>query len=251
LKTLKTAQTRESKGKNTYKRILDVAKKLYRQVGFQKTTIADISSELQMSPANVYRFFAAKAKINEAICEELLANITTEAARIAQSAGTASQRLRNLIRSVENSHQRRFLTDRKLHELIDAAAAEDWDILRRHTKCLSEISAQIIAGGMDSGEFPRGDASLAARLVTTACIWFCHPGLIAEYDQERDPTLDEMIRFCLGALQAGNVRSPQLSTYLSYGRGLAENCSELSPIALPTRKQEINQIGNSVELGRE
>jgi len=32
----------------------------FRQIGFQKTTVADIARELHMSPANVYRYFAAK-----------------------------------------------------------------------------------------------------------------------------------------------------------------------------------------------
>jgi Bacterial regulatory proteins, tetR family len=44
----------------------DDAERLFRQIGFQKTTVADIARELHMSPANVYRFFAAKSEINEA-----------------------------------------------------------------------------------------------------------------------------------------------------------------------------------------
>ena len=56
------------KEKDTRRLIIEAAERLFRQIGFQKTTVADIARELHMSPANVYRFFAAKSEINEAVC---------------------------------------------------------------------------------------------------------------------------------------------------------------------------------------
>ena len=47
--------------------IIEAAERLYRKYGFQKTTVADIARELHMSPANVFRFFASKSEINEAV----------------------------------------------------------------------------------------------------------------------------------------------------------------------------------------
>ena len=79
---------RESKKKDTHKLIVEVADRLFRQIGFEKTTVADIARELSMSPANVYRFFAAKSEINEAVCMDLLGKIEAEAEKIAASRGT-------------------------------------------------------------------------------------------------------------------------------------------------------------------
>ena len=90
--------------------------------------------------------------------------------------------------------------DRKLHDLIDAAISENWAIMRRHNERMAAILEQIIASGMASGEFPLGDATLAARLVNTACIRFSHPRLIVEFEEELEPTLDQMIGFCLASL---------------------------------------------------
>jgi hypothetical protein len=53
---------------------------------------------------------------------------------------------------------------------------------------------------MAEGEFHPGDAALAARLVNTACIRFRHPRLMAEYEQEPEPVLDQMVDFCIAAL---------------------------------------------------
>lgn len=191
---------RDSKEKDTHKLIIEVAERLFRQIGFQKTTVADIARELRMSPANVYRFFTAKSEINEAVCMDLLGKIEAEAEKIATSRGSAAQKIRNLIETVEKTHRRQYISDRKLHDLIEAAISENWAIMRRHSERMTALLEQIIAGGMAAGEFPSGDAALAALLVNTACIRFCHPRLIVEYEQETEPTLEQMIGFCLAAL---------------------------------------------------
>jgi hypothetical protein len=105
-----------------------------------------------------------------------------------------------LIGSVEKTHHKQYMFDRKLHDLIDAAISEKWAIMRRHNERMAAILEQIIASGMASGEFPLGDATLAARLVNTACLRFSHPHLIVEFEQDPEPTLDQMIGFCLTAL---------------------------------------------------
>ena len=191
---------KESKEKDTSKLIVDAAERLFRQIGFQKTTVADIARELHMSPANVYRYFAAKSEINEAVCMDLLGGIEAEAEKIAASHSTATQRIRNLIGFVEKTHHKQYKFDRKLHDLIDAAISENWAIMRRHNERMATILEQIIASGMASGEFPQGDATLATRLVNLACLRFSHPRLIVEFEQELEPTLDQTIGFCLAAL---------------------------------------------------
>jgi AcrR family transcriptional regulator len=56
-------------------RILDVAEERFRRVGYHKTSVADIASELGMSPANVYRFFSSRDAINEAICRRVVKEV--------------------------------------------------------------------------------------------------------------------------------------------------------------------------------
>jgi AcrR family transcriptional regulator len=52
-------------------RIVQAAIRLHRQIGFKKTTVADIARGASMSPANVYRFFASKQAIEEAVVADL------------------------------------------------------------------------------------------------------------------------------------------------------------------------------------
>ena len=64
--------TREAE---TRARIVATAERLFREIGFQKTTVADIARELRMSPANVYRFFGSKADIHIAVARQLMGEV--------------------------------------------------------------------------------------------------------------------------------------------------------------------------------
>ena len=62
-----TSAPRGARADATRAAIVEAAERLFRTLGYQKTTVADIARALRMSPANVYRFFPSKAAINEAI----------------------------------------------------------------------------------------------------------------------------------------------------------------------------------------
>ncbi len=160
---------------NMHSNIIEVAERLFRRVGFQKTTISDIARELQMSPANVYRFFGAKAEINEAVACRMLREIEGFVADIGKQQGPAGEKLRGVIALIEKLNAQRSVSDRKLHELFVTAYDENWPIMRGHFDMLDKTLAQIIGQGMDTGEFRTGDAELAATLVRSAVIRFCHP----------------------------------------------------------------------------
>ena len=188
-------------GPDTQFRIVEVATRLFRQIGFQKTTVADIARELQMSPANVYRFFSAKSEINEAVARRLLSESEADVAEIARRAGEAGPLLRASILAIEKQNANRFLESRKLHELVEAAFTENWPVAREHAQKLNDSLAEIISRGNESGEFHFEDCGLAAILVRTACLRFCHPRVMIECAQDPEPTIDQMIDFCLLALR--------------------------------------------------
>ena len=68
-------------------RIVATAERLFRLMGFQKTTVADIARELGMSPANVYRFFSAKSEINAAVARLLTGEVEAVVDAIADGPG--------------------------------------------------------------------------------------------------------------------------------------------------------------------
>src|SRR6478736_184224 len=61
--------------RDTKQIIVDTAERFFRDIGYQKTTVADIAKSLRMSPANVYRFFDSKKSINEAVAERYMGEL--------------------------------------------------------------------------------------------------------------------------------------------------------------------------------
>jgi len=184
-------------------KIIATAERLFREIGFQKTTVADIARELRMSPANVYRFFSAKSEINAAVARQLMSEVEQAAQDIARGPGSAAERLRALILSNEAMNAERYVADRKLHDMVEAALVENWPIISEHIDRIDAAIEEIIRSGMDSGEFVKGDAPLAARVVHTACIRYCHPRLMVECADRPIPTSAQMVEFCIAALRGG------------------------------------------------
>jgi len=185
------------------KRIIATAERLFREIGFQKTTVADIARDLRMSPANVYRYFSAKSEINAAVARHLMSEVEQAAQSIAHGCGSAEQRLRALILSNESMNAERYVADRKIHDMVEAALEENWPIISDHIDRIDAAIEAVIRSGMESGEFAKGDAQLAARLVHAACLRYCHPRLMVECADRPIPTSAQMVEFCIAALRAG------------------------------------------------
>jgi AcrR family transcriptional regulator len=186
---------------DTRERILVVAERLFRQIGYQKTTVADIAKELRMSPANVYRFFDSKKSIHEGVCRTLMGEVEDAAARIMQRPGSASERLREMIKTIHGMNSERYVGDSKLHEMVEVAMQESWDVCVAHMKLITETIGGVIAQGAASGEFDVADVGLAAFCTCHAMIGYFHPQMIAQMMNKPGPTIDEMIDFVLASLK--------------------------------------------------
>jgi AcrR family transcriptional regulator len=189
--------------RETRARIVATAERLFRLMGFQKTTVADIARELRMSPANIYRFFGAKSQINAAVARLLMGEVETAIDAVADGPGSAAERLARLVETNETMNRERYIGDRKLHDMVEAAMAENWPIIADHIAHVDAALERVVASGMAAGEFAGGDARLAARLVHAACVRFCHPRLMVECADEPGPSREAMVAFCLAALRAG------------------------------------------------
>jgi AcrR family transcriptional regulator len=186
---------------DTRERILVVAERLFRQIGYQKTTVADIAKELRMSPANVYRFFDSKKSIHEGVCRILMGEVEDAAAAIMQKPGSASERLREMIKTVHRMNSERYVGDSKLHEMVEIAMQESWDVCVAHMKLVTETIGGVIAQGVASGEFEETDVGLAAFCTCHAMIGYFHPQMIAQMMNKPGPTIDQMIDFVLASLK--------------------------------------------------
>ncbi len=185
---------------DTRERILVVAERLFREIGYQKTTVADIAKVLRMSPANVYRFFDSKKAIHEGVARALMGEVEDAAQTIATGPGPAASRLRELVTSIHRMNRERYVGDSKLHEMVEIAMEESWEVCVAHMQRLTETIGAVIAEGAASGEFDAPDVPLAAMCTCTAMMRFFHPQMIAQGANKPGPSLDQMVDFILAGL---------------------------------------------------
>jgi AcrR family transcriptional regulator len=185
---------------DTRERILVVAERLFREIGYQKTTVADIAKVLRMSPANVYRFFDSKKAIHEGVARALMAGVEDAALAIANRRGSAASRLRELMTTIHRMNSERYVVDSKLHEMVEIAMEESWEVCVAHMERITETIARVIAEGAASGEFEAPDVPLAAMCSCTAMMRFFHPQMIAQGVNKPGPSLDQMVDFILAGL---------------------------------------------------
>ncbi|MDF0520949.1 TetR/AcrR family transcriptional regulator [Bradyrhizobium yuanmingense] len=185
---------------DTRDRILEVAERLFRQIGYQKTTVGDIAKELRMSPANVYRFFESKKAIHQAVARSLMGEVELEAQRVVARPGPVKERFRELLTTINRMNTERYVGDNKLHEMVAIAMEEDWDVCVAHMECIAGVIGQMIAQGVASGEFEAPDLQLASLCACSAMIRFFHPQMIAQCATKPGPTIDQMIDFVIAGL---------------------------------------------------
>ncbi|SEN39850.1 TetR/AcrR family transcriptional regulator [Bradyrhizobium sp. OK095] len=185
---------------DTRDRILEVAERLFRVIGYQKTTVGDIAKELRMSPANVYRFFESKKAIHQSVARGLMGEVELEAQRIVARPGPVLPRFRELLTTIHRMNTERYVGDNKLHEMVEIAMQEDWEVCVAHMELITTAIGQMIAQGTASGEFEAPDLQLASMCVCTAMMRFFHPQMIAQCATKPGPTIDQMIDFVIAGL---------------------------------------------------
>jgi AcrR family transcriptional regulator len=187
----------------TRARIVTEAERLFRHYGYSKTTVADIADACAMSSANVYRFFASKSAINEAICGAIISNFEVRLRKAASADAPASKRLTELIELLARNTADMLSHEKKVHEMVVVAMEENWGAIERHLDFIETLIASIVASGIESGEFRRQDPKQAARCVHFALVGLKHPVVAAQCGADPDtPTPSEMAAFILSALKA-------------------------------------------------
>jgi AcrR family transcriptional regulator len=161
-------------------RILVVAEEHFRRIGYGKTAVADIAGALNMSPANIYRFFPSKSAINDAICAKIMRDVSEMAHEIAAQPEPASARLQTLILALHRHNKTRLTDEHRLFDMVEAAMEENWPAIEAHCEDMIGIIARIIQDGVTAGEFRAVDAAEFAETAFEAANKVIHPTMIAQ-----------------------------------------------------------------------
>lgn len=203
-KTAAPEAAADGKGQETRERILQAAADLLRRHGPAKTTVVDVARALDMSHANVYRHFASKTELHDAVADRWLKAISGPLQKIAQGNGRASKRLEQWVLALAAAKQRKVLDDPELFATYHAVAIAARGVAEAHVAELHDQVAAIIRDGVEQGEFKVADPDAAAGAVLNATTRFHHPHHVRESAGRLDQAqIRTMLKLVLAGLKSG------------------------------------------------
>jgi len=183
--------------------ILDEADRLFTDIGYDKTTVADIAKACGFSSANVHRVFGTKAAINQATADRKLQGKLELAQKEVDRQSTACAKLEMFVRTLNHLTETTFTEHKRVHHMVACAIDERWEEVQRYRLGLLDMARQIIAEGVASGEFNVDDVDAAARCFHISAIRYFHPLIVADMDDQPDDSqLNTWLAFTFRALGA-------------------------------------------------
>ena len=187
-------------------RILDVAEDVLRRYGPAKATVIDVARVLEVSHGSIYRHFASKAALRDAVVARWLHRVSTPLAAIAaEKEEPAVEQLYRWLERLIALKREKVFDDPELFATYHAIAQESRAVVQAHIDELLGQLTQIIESGISSGTFKVTDSRQAAKAVFNATIRFHHPAHAAEW---RHPEINTDFALVWDLVLAGLVGKP-------------------------------------------
>lgn len=180
--------------------ILAATEEILRRHGPAKATVVDVARALGVSHAAVYKHFASKQALREAVTRRWLDQNRDALAAVATDATVPPvPRLRAWLHAVLELKQAKVRDDPELFAAYGILAAAHSEVATDHVADLRSQLSGILAAGADDGTFRIDDLDRTTRAVFTATAKFNHrahaaeweaPGIGAELDTVCDLLLD-------------------------------------------------------------
>lgn len=160
--------------------ILDAAEGVLRRYGPAKASVLDVARALEVSHGSIYRHFASKAALWEAVTERWLGRIQVPLDAALVGGGPAVERLGRWLYALAASTQGLAHADPELFATL-VEVARTSRVVAAHEDRLATQLTDLVQDGMNAGELAPGDPVTTARAVLHASARFHHPALAAEW----------------------------------------------------------------------
>lgn len=185
----------------TPEEILVTAEDVLRRYGPGKATVVDVARALGVSHGSVYRHFASKADLRDAVAERWLKRIVEPLEKIAAQSGSASQRLEAWLRLLVKSKHSRALDDPELFATYITLVNDAREVIQAHIGSLVGQLSRIITDGVKQGEFHVEDANKTAKAVFDATTRFHNPIHAQEWsDSGNKAAFENVLQLLMRAL---------------------------------------------------
>ncbi|MFK4103965.1 TetR family transcriptional regulator [Streptomyces sp. NPDC019531] len=194
----------------TAERILEATEEVLRRHGPAKATVVDVARALGVSHGSVYRHFATKAALREAVTKRWLDRTTGALAAITEADRDPESRLRDWFAALFEAKRRKAGDDPELFAMYQVLAGESGELVRAHLADLDGQLARIIRDGTATGTLTATDPSTTARALFQATSCFHDPAYASQWEEpgveeQFEAVMDLLLR---GLRTGGAVPSP-------------------------------------------
>lgn len=190
---------------DTREKILQAAMDRISHYGYAKTTMSEIAKDCCMSAGNIYRFFASKIDIAEAMARKFNQKIFDQYSSIARKDISASDRLREFFRFELNHTYEAIEADAKILEVAQVLK-EERPLHFNETLAQERVYiVQILESGIEAGEFrPLDHPEETAEFLQSALMKFRFPQLFSMLTLDKlHRELDGVLDLLLASLSPG------------------------------------------------
>ena len=168
---------------STLQRILNAAIAEISAHSSERTTVVSIAQSAGMTHANVYRHFASKTALFDAISQGWLKPLEAQLGEIADSPDPARDKLERLITALFRAYRDRLDTAPRLFDLFVDAFKENRAPARQHRARIRILLDRIFDEGLSTGSLAIKSREKAMILVFDTLYRFLQPEAI-RLDQE-------------------------------------------------------------------
>ncbi len=194
----------------TAEAILAATEEVLRRYGPAKATVVDVAKALGVSHGSVYRHFATKDALREAVTMRWLAAIHEEMTPAFDQGLTAAEVLRDWLHRLFDKKRQSHAEDLELfttfRTLVDES--ENNGVVAYHLEHLVGQLARIISAGVETREFVTDDVGRTAQAVWNATQMFHHPAHAQEWGNPRiQEEFDAVVALVVAGLRYNRVPS--------------------------------------------
>ncbi len=174
----------------TREKILLASEKRFEFYGYNKTTMAEIADDLDMSAANLYRFYKNKKSIAEACVKRCIDDRLTALRSVLKKSGaSASEKLSGFIQtSLEVSYEQ-LENKPKINELVISVSRESTELVMYKLENERQLLGELVKQGNQAGEFSVQDVEATASALHTSILLFDVPLFMGLYSLQEFRTM--------------------------------------------------------------
>lgn len=201
-------------------RILDAAEDALTRFGPAKTTVVDVARALGVSHGSVYRHFASKAALRDAVTGRWLDRVSAPLAKIVAEDAPAAERLRRWFDRLIAVKRQKARQEPELFATYLALFEESREVVRAHVEHLAGQIAAIVADGVARGEFAACDTAATGRVIFYATARFHDPAYVREWgDPGLDAAFDHLLALILRGLAPSTTTAPARNNHTGAKKG--------------------------------